>query len=73
MFRIKDLKVQKYGERGLSITLPIVFAKPRKIEPKNVLPAYLSKINNIDCLVIAEKELPELSGININTNESKAL
>ncbi len=57
MFRIKDVKVQKYGMRGLSVTLPIVFAQPRNIEAKSILPAYLHKINNIDCLIIASKEL----------------
>ena len=73
MIRIKHLRVQKYGERGLSVSLPSTFWNPRNIRQKDILPTYLHKINDVDCLVIASKELPELSDNNINTNQSKVL
>lgn len=71
LIRIQDLKVQKYGNRGLSVSLSRIFSEPRNIEKGDVLPAFLSKINNVDCLVIASKEIPDVSNVNIITPELK--
>lgn len=73
MIRIKDLTIQKYGYGGLSVSLPVSFHQPRNLNAKDKLATYLSKINDVDCLILASKEIPELSDNNISGNESKML
>lgn len=73
MIRITDSKLARYGVNGLSLAVPPFFHEPRNLNPKDKLPTYITKINNIDCMIIATKELPELSDNNINTNQSKVL
>lgn len=73
MIRVKDLTIQKYGYGGLSVSLPVSFHQPRNLNAKDKLPTYLTKINDIDCLILASKEIPQLSDTNINPIESKML
>lgn len=73
MIRISDLTVQKYGVRGLSISLPSIFHQPRNLNPKDKLFSYLTRLNGVECLIVSPNEIPVNVDVNIASLESKNL
>ncbi len=73
MQKLTTLRVQRYGVRGISITLPSVFASDNNILPGSALAIYRSQIDGIDSLIIPAAQFPPNLISNLNINESKNL
>lgn len=71
LIKISQVKIQRYGTRGLSITLPNVFANDNGLEPGDTLDIYRGVVEGGDSLVIAKSNKDQFESEDAETTVSE--
>jgi hypothetical protein len=71
MQKISEYKLRQYGQRGVSLTIPRVFANDNDIKFGYPVQIFRGNIDGIDSLIIQPKATPNINKEILDVNNPK--